>query len=234
MTEPDASLVARVRLEDAAAFEALMRRYFRSAYLVALAQVGNGADAEDVCQDAFVRCWERIQDCREPERFGAWLSRVVRNTAHNRRDYLRVRATAPVEDAAAVPSASRADRAAERSELREHLGRALAQLSTAQREVVLLHDLEGWRHVEVAERLGVSEMMSRRHLADARKKLRHITSAPVPRPFSLAALRARNRSWSRWPSGFARSPTRWMASCAAFSTRCSACGSIRCAESGRS
>jgi RNA polymerase sigma-70 factor (ECF subfamily) len=54
------------------------------------------------------------------------------------------------------------------------LRRALGELSLVQREVVLLHDLEGWRHAEIADRLELSETMSRRHLSDARKRLRSL------------------------------------------------------------
>ena len=65
MSEPDAELVARIQVGDTAAFELLMRRHFRMAFLIAFAQLGNRADAEDVCQDAFVRCWERVGECRD-------------------------------------------------------------------------------------------------------------------------------------------------------------------------
>jgi len=175
MTEqPDAALVARVREGDAAAFEVLMRRHFRMAFLVALAQLGERADAEDVCQDAFVRCWERIDECRNPERVSAWIATVVRNAAHNRRDYLRVRESAPIEAAAKVAFGSRGHRSLERAELRTFLTQALGQLSPVQREVVLLHDLEGWKHAAIASRLDFSEAMSRRHLSDARKRLREL------------------------------------------------------------
>ena len=174
MTEPDASLVARVRAGDAAAFEVLLRRYFRAAYLVALARVGGRADAEDVCQEAFLRSWERIHECRAPERFAAWLLRIVRNAALNRRDYLGVRAAESLDHTAPLASSSRADSRAERAELRAALGAALAQLPVRQREVVLLHDLEGWPHADVAARLEMSELMSRRHLSDARRRLRDL------------------------------------------------------------
>jgi RNA polymerase sigma-70 factor, ECF subfamily len=174
MAESDASLVARVRLGDAAAFETLMRRHFRAAYLVAFARVNNATDAEDVCQDAFVAAWQHISECRTPERFGAWLVRIVRNTAHNRGDYLRVRAAEPIEHGAHVASGVGADTAVLRAELRDTLLGALAHLSTVQREIVLLHDLEGWKHAEIAARVDVSEVMSRRHLSDARKRLRSV------------------------------------------------------------
>lgn len=170
--ESDASLVARVRGGDAAAFEVLVRRYFRAAYLLALARVGERADAEDVCQEAFLRSWERIHDCREPARFVAWLLRIVRNTALNRREYLDVRAAEALEPSIHGDASSRADFLTDRHELRAVLGAALAKLTVSQREVVVLHDLEGWPHADIAARLEMSEVMSRRHLSDARKRLR--------------------------------------------------------------
>jgi len=172
MTDSDASLVARARQGDASAAAALLRRYFRASYLLALGRLGNRSDAEDACQDAFVRCLERLHECREPARFGAWLLSIVRSTAHNRGDYLRVRATEPLDSHGALRSPEPADRLAEQNELKATLWRALEHLSPVQRDVVLLHDLEGWRHAEIAGRLALSEGMSRRHLSDARKRLR--------------------------------------------------------------
>ena len=172
MTEPDASLVARARLGDTSAFDALLRRHFRAALLIAFGQTGSREDAEDVCQDAFVRAWERLADCRDPERVAAWLMRIVRNTAHNRREYMAVRATTPLVQDSPFASPHRSDERTERAELRAQLGRALARLGETQREVVLLHDLEGWPHAEIARQLDISELMSRRHLSDSRKRLR--------------------------------------------------------------
>jgi RNA polymerase sigma-70 factor (ECF subfamily) len=172
MTASDASLVALVRQGDAAAFEALVRRHFRAAYLVALARVGERADAEDVCQEAWLRAWEGILECRDPSRFVGWLLTIVRNSAHNRREYLTVRAAEPLDTPSLPASASRTDDITHQGELRATLTAALALLAPNQREVVLLHDLEGWSHAEIAGRLAMSEVMSRRHLSDARKRLR--------------------------------------------------------------
>lgn len=175
MTGPDvlsdADCVERARRGDAAAFETLVRRHFRAAYAVALAVVGNRFDAEDVCQDAFVRAAERLSECRDPSRFAPWLFRIVRNRALNLRDYQRVRAAAPLEDDTAAVAGS-AHRDLEREEMRERLEAALARLNRVQREVVLLHDLEGWKHRAIAEALGMSEGMSRQHLFAARRLLR--------------------------------------------------------------
>ncbi len=174
MKESDATLVARIRLGDNDAADALLRRHFRSSYLVALARVGNPSDAEDVCQDAFIKCLERIHTCRDPESFAPWLMRIVRNTAHNRMEYLGVRSAEPIASHLDLPSVQRSDAAMQRRELRVTLLKALSQLSTAQREVVLLHDLEGRNHADIAAHLEMSVLMSRRHLSDGRKRLRNL------------------------------------------------------------
>ena len=171
--ETDASLVARARGGDAAAFETLVRRHYRAAYSVALATIGNEADAEDVCQDAFVRALEKLDGCREPAKFSAWLLRIVRNRAHNHRDYLERRSGAPL-DSVPEPSSGSTPRPAERVELRERLEAAVRTLSNVRREVLLLHDLEGWRHREIADALGISTGMSRQHLMHARRAVRQI------------------------------------------------------------
>lgn len=167
----DAQLVERVRRGDAAGFDALVRRHYRAAYVVALSLLGDQMDAEDVCQDSFIKALERIDDCRKPDRFASWLLQIVRNRAHNFRDYRRVRTGVPLE---VTDRAGRADsaREVEQNELRDRLQDALGDLSEVQRQVVSLHDLEGWRHHEIAESLGLSEGMSRQHLFTARKGLR--------------------------------------------------------------
>lgn len=180
MSEADAELVRRIRSGDAAAFETLMRRHFRMAYLIAFAQLNTRADAEDACQDAFFQVWRRISDCRSPARVGAWIAAVARNTARNRRAFLRLRETESLEAAAHVPATIRTDADPERDDLRARLSAALQLLSVTQREVVLLHDLEGWKHREIANRLGISDTMSRRHLSDARRALRATLGAALP------------------------------------------------------
>ncbi len=175
-TTPDAAYVERVRRGDASAFEVLVRRYYRAAYAVALGLLGNSMDAEDVCQDAFLKALERLDDCREPHKFASWLLQIVRNRAHNFRAYRRVRATESLE---LTGAAGREDSArdAERADLRERLEDALRQLSEIQRQVVLLHDLEGLKHREIAGHLAISEGMSRQHVLNARRKLREILGA---------------------------------------------------------
>jgi RNA polymerase sigma-70 factor (ECF subfamily) len=172
MSDLDAHLVARARAGDAAAFDGLVRRHVRAAHAVALAVLGNAEDAEDACQDAFIKALERLDQCREPERFVGWLLQIVRNGARNRLRFERSRPTSPLELAAGRSSGSRPGRDAERAEMRARLLGGLATLSEVQREVVLLHDLEGWAHREIADLLGLAEGTSRFHLSVARRKLR--------------------------------------------------------------
>ncbi len=172
MNESDATLVARARQGSAEAFEALVRRHLKASYAVALAQLGEPADAEDVCQDAFVTALKRIEECRKPDQFGAWLLTIVRNRAHDYRRYRGIREALPLDAAYEASGGADPHREAERSELREDLVGAMRGLSETQREVVLLHDFEGWSHKEIGEKLGISDGSARVHLFKARKTLR--------------------------------------------------------------
>lgn len=167
----DAALVARARRGDPTAFEALVRRHYGVAFAVALSVLGNRMDAEDVCQDAFIAAVESLDQLRDPKRFASWLMQIVRNRARNYRDYRRVRSAVRLE-AVSAASDEDASRAAQRSELADRLEAALAELTPIQRDVVLLHDMEGWKHREIAEALDISEGMSRQHLFNARRALR--------------------------------------------------------------
>lgn len=172
MTVTDAQLVERARGGDADAFELLVRRHLRAAYAVALAELGDPAEAEDACQDALVTALEKLEECRQPERFARWLLQIARNRARSLRRRSAVRAADSLEEARGLPGPARPDRDAEQAELRSRLLGALATLTPVQREVVLLHDLEGWRHREIAEWLGLPEGTVRSHLFHARRALR--------------------------------------------------------------
>lgn len=172
MSHTDGDLVERARRGDSSAFEELVRRHLRMAHAVALSVLGEPADAEDVSQDAFIVALERLDDCRQPERFGAWLRRIVRNRAYNHVRGRKVRRAVPLDEIPALPGGEDAARRAERGELRQRLLDALGELTERQREVVLLHDLEGWKHREIAERLEIAAGTVRAHLHHARRALR--------------------------------------------------------------
>lgn len=169
--ESDAHLVMRAREGDRLAFEALVRRYLRAAYMVALAELADSRDAEDVVQDAFVLALERLDECRDPGSFGGWLKRIVRNRARSVGRRERIRETQALETVLASSDAD-PERDLDRAELRERLEAALSELTDVQRTVVLMHDLEGYRHREIARELGIPEGTVRSHLFLARRALR--------------------------------------------------------------
>ncbi|MFZ4580876.1 MAG: RNA polymerase sigma factor [Myxococcota bacterium] len=158
--------VLAARNGDRAAQGALVQAFLRPAYAVALGVLRNVADAEDVAQDSLLVALGVLDQCREPARFAAWLLKSVRhralNLVHQRGHRTRLLGSLP--QAADFPPAPLA--------ARQRLVAALAILNPAQREVVLLHDLQDWTHAEVAAALEISETMSRQHLFVARRAMR--------------------------------------------------------------
>jgi RNA polymerase sigma-70 factor (ECF subfamily) len=161
-------VVVRAQRGDRGALEALVRRYLRPAYLVALAVVRVPAEAEDVAQEAVAMAMQQLETCRDPARFAGWLMANVRNRALNRLAAAKVR----LRHADQVRGEEAVAGDAERVVLRQQLLLALEVLTPQQREVVLLHDLEAWTHPEIAAALGLSEVNSRQVLSTARRALR--------------------------------------------------------------
>jgi RNA polymerase sigma-70 factor (ECF subfamily) len=173
LSEPptDGELVLRARKGDDIAFGLLVERYQRAVYAVAVSVTGRHEDAEDAAQEAFLVALGRLDECRSPERFAGWLMTIVRNRSKNliRRESLRETDQVPPGARSWAPTP---DRIAETRELRDLLEKALAGLPEVQRQIVLLHDLEGWKHREIAERLELPAGTVRSHLHFARKALR--------------------------------------------------------------
>jgi RNA polymerase sigma-70 factor, ECF subfamily len=170
--DSDARLVERARNGDPFAFESLVRRHLKGAHAVALSELADARDAEDAVQDAFINALERLDECRDPAAFGAWLRQIVRNRARSVGRRERVRQTESLDVAAPRSSLSDPARDLDRAELRRRLEAALATLTPVQRAVVLMHDLEGYRHREIAAELEIPEGTVRSHLFLARRALR--------------------------------------------------------------
>jgi RNA polymerase sigma-70 factor, ECF subfamily len=168
----DAHLVARARDGDPAAFEDLVHRHVDAAHAVALAELADARDAEDAVQDSFIIALERLEECRDGAAFGAWLRQIVRNRARSVRRRERIRQTDPLDAVASAASTQSPLQDLERNRLRERLETALRTLTDVQRAVVLMHDLEGYRHREIAAELDMPEGTVRSHLFFARRALR--------------------------------------------------------------
>jgi len=166
----EAELVGLVQGGDAGAFDELVRRYLDRGFAVALSILGVPQDAEDAVQTAFIRALERIDQLRPGSPFGPWFFSVLRSTALNlrRRENLRSHEEIPTS----ASGDSNPERELDRTLTRGRVLAALKELPEQQRTAVILYDLEGYNHREVAEALGVAVGTSRAHVHHGRKALR--------------------------------------------------------------
>jgi RNA polymerase sigma-70 factor (ECF subfamily) len=164
-------LVEAVRRGDAAAFDALVRRYLRRAHAVAYRLLQHREDAEDLVQDAFMTALEKADTFQTGRPFGPWFFRILTNRGQNLRAARARRAMLPLPAEAQAPVPSPADDA-ERAELRARLDDALARLPERQRLIVQFFELDGLSGAEIAEILEIPPATVRWNLHQARKKLR--------------------------------------------------------------
>lgn len=167
----DAILVRRAASADVSAFEALYRRHHRRVHGVIVRLVGQaGARAEDLTQEAFVRAWQALPSFRFESAVSTWLHRLAVNTALME---LRARRSRPVadDDEDALDALSTPDTAGN-AVLGRDLERVVATLPPRARAVLVLHDVEGWKHEEIAAELGMAVGSSKAQLHRARGLLR--------------------------------------------------------------
>ena len=169
--QDEGELVARAVAGDRAAFGILVDRYAGVARRVARAVLGNPEDADDAAQDAMLSALVKLDqyDARRP--FGPWLLRIVSNAATDRRRRRSVRRAEPL-DVGLTAGGPRPDVTAERRALGERLRQALATLPERRRIAVVLFDVEGYSHAEIATVLGIPEGTVRSEVFHARRRLR--------------------------------------------------------------
>jgi RNA polymerase sigma factor (sigma-70 family) len=162
-------LVVRARKRDEAAFAELIRRFERIALAIAFSVIGDASAAGDVTQEAFIRVWQRLNELTEPDRFGAWLARIVRNLATDqvRRRPLKTLAIVESDRHVADPN-----RDVDRSETRRGIYAALMQLDELSRSIVVLRYYQGMASKEIAEVLEMSPASVDMRLSRARTELR--------------------------------------------------------------
>jgi RNA polymerase sigma-70 factor, ECF subfamily len=165
-------LVVSAQRGSREAFAELVRAHQRRAYAVARAIVLDHHDAEDAVQDGFLHAYRALARFRPGEPFGAWLHRIVANAALDLQRRRKVRTAGVLPETVALPFRD----PGESDELRRQLRAALEQLSERQRWVIVLHDVEGFRHAEIGEMLGIPEGTARSDLHHARAALRRMLS----------------------------------------------------------
>jgi RNA polymerase sigma-70 factor (ECF subfamily) len=165
-------LVQRARAGDEVAFEALYRAHAGRVYALCLRMTGDEAAAKALTQDAFVRAWEKLGSFRGESAFGTWIHRLTVNVVlMDRRQAARRREDALEDEATAPPPAPR-----DEPELRMDIEAAVRALPPMARQVLILHDVEGYEHGEIGRALGIAEGTSKAHLFRARRLLREVLS----------------------------------------------------------
>ncbi len=181
----DADVIARVLNGEKQQFEHLVGRYQQALYRHAVSIVLDHDAAADMVQDAFVRAYLNLRECRDPLRFRAWLFQTLRNRCL---DYLKEASRRNVRlDDVVEPPVDEADgpgALAERNELRTGIRRALAQLPPALREAFVMHYVDGMPYEAMAELLDASVSALKMRALRAREALSsalrqgHVTSEP--------------------------------------------------------
>ena len=174
----DAALIASVKRGDPGSREALYHRYKRRVYGLALRIVG-ATDAEEVAQEAFIRIFRGLPKFRGDAALSTWIYRLAVNAALSHRTR-RAGNRLPIDDNAGeghVETQVAPEPLSGDAVLRARLERALAELPAGYRTVVVLHDVEGLEHEEIAGILDCHVGTSKSQLHKARARLRAILAA---------------------------------------------------------
>lgn len=172
----DAFLVERARRGDLRAFEELYRMHSGRVHAVCLRLAADETRAAEATQEVFVKAWKGLGRFEGRSAFSTWLHRMAVNAVLDARRSIVRRAEVALEpeDAGAAPLRALATPAWDAG---VDLERAIAALPEAARVTFVLHDVEGYRHREIAEMTGAPEGTCRARLHQARRLLRERLSA---------------------------------------------------------
>ena len=167
-------LVEAARNGDTDAFDELVRRTYGDVFKLAVRLTGNEADASDVVQDTYVRAFRGLRRFRGDAQFSTWLHRITVNTGLTMRRRAGRHRADSIDEVMWEPEASgiTPEMAGEATDLRERLVHALGALPGGNRDVVVLKDIHGWSHGEIAEHLGISVTAAKVRLHRGRRVLR--------------------------------------------------------------
>lgn len=173
----DSADVALAASGDRQAFERLYRRHVNRVFSVCTRMCGSSVAGEELTQDVFVRTWEKLPQFRGESAFSTWLHRIAVNVVLNaRKSEWRQRSRLDEGRSEEVEEESGADvfgqpRVTFEAE-RMDLEAAIASLPAGARRIFVLHDVEGYKHEEIAEMFGITSGGSKAQLHRARLLLR--------------------------------------------------------------
>ena len=169
----DASDVDAAAAGDMRAFERVYRRHVARIHSTAVRMLGV-EEADDATQDVFVRAWQRLGQFRGESAFGTWLFRLAVNVILSRREVVAIRGKRHVDDAGLVESLSSPEPSPEQA---LDFEAAIARLPPGMRQIFVLHDIEGYKHDEIAAMLGIAQGTSKSQLHRVRMALRKYLDA---------------------------------------------------------
>jgi len=172
----DGSVVRAVLAGDTDQFSVLVRRYRDRYARYAAHMLGSIDAAEDAVQDAMVRAYTHLGQCREPDNFAGWFFLILRNRCFAERR--RSRWESGLEGVSEVAAPEQTESELERSEIVKDLQRALLRLTAEQREVFVLKHVEGLAYDEIAARLKTSVAALKMRMHRAYDRLRELLEAP--------------------------------------------------------
>jgi RNA polymerase sigma-70 factor, ECF subfamily len=155
------------------AFERVYRRHVPRIHSTAVRMLG-AEEADDATQDVFVRAWQRLGQFRGDSAFGTWLFRLAVNVMLSRREVVATRHRRHVEDAEVINTLSSPSGS---PELSMDFEAAMQRLPPGMRQIFVLHDIEGYKHDEIAEMLGIAQGTSKSQLHRVRMVLRRYLDA---------------------------------------------------------
>ena len=169
----DASDVAAAARGDVRAFERVYRRHVARIHSTAVRMLGP-EEADDATQDVFVRAWQRLTQFRGDSAFGTWLFRLAVNVLLSRREVVATRRQRHVDDETVIDTLSSHDAT---PELSIDFETAMQRLPPGMRQIFVLHDIEGYKHDEIAAMLGIAQGTSKSQLHRVRLVLRKYLDA---------------------------------------------------------
>jgi RNA polymerase sigma-70 factor, ECF subfamily len=153
---------------DTSAFERLYHAHVGRIHSLARRMLGTH-EADEVTQDIFVRTWQKLGQFRGESAFSTWLHRLAVNVVIERRRSFAIQRERMVDDPAALDYVTVAPA---RADLTVDFEQAMEQLPNGAREIFVLHDVEGYKHREIAVMLGIATGTSKRQLHRARMLMR--------------------------------------------------------------
>jgi RNA polymerase sigma factor (sigma-70 family) len=166
-----AHLLRRAQHDDRDAFDTLYEHHVGRIYAVCLRMSASRTEAERLTQDVFVRAWQRLKTFRGDSAFGSWLYRLAINVVLEDSRGTRRRESHHVTAGADDLVDALRGRAIHDDD-RMDLERAIASLPAGARQVLILHDIEGYKHEEIARMTGTAVGTVKAQLHRARKLMR--------------------------------------------------------------